>query len=268
MVQATPGSVSGQKVALVLLELQKGARKKGGKNPLGKFTQLTGKPLSPKNFARAAVSGQGLVALGRELDEAVPDQGQMAAVVAQLLDYGKDLFPQDRDFKPVRAALSHPEGADVATVIDCLSQRAKDLGLSFVKVGNSWITSSPITVGQYRAFVEQTGHREPEVAGYKTWANLPDEAPITGVTVKDAKAFCAWLGYKFKLPAQETIRDGVGRGLVQAGNIEGKTFYELTGKTAKGKAIIYHPQSKETRAASGEGRFLNVGFRLELAGEA
>ncbi len=67
-----------------------------------------------------------------------------------------------------------------------------------------WIGKSEVTIGQYKKFIYEIGHRSlPE------WVSkycLNDQYPVVGVSWQDAAAFCAWLSQKtgkaFKLPTE------------------------------------------------------------------
>ncbi len=63
-----------------------------------------------------------------------------------------------------------------------------------------YMDRSPVTVRQYRRFLESTGHPEP-----KYW-RVPelngDDQPVVGVTWKDAVAFAAWAGKELPTEAQ------------------------------------------------------------------
>ena len=73
-----------------------------------------------------------------------------------------------------------------------------------VNLGGYWIGKFEVTIGQYKRFLFETGHRSlPE------WTSkycLNDRYPVVGVSWNDAVAYCRWLskrtGHLFKLPTE------------------------------------------------------------------
>lgn len=65
-------------------------------------------------------------------------------------------------------------------------------------LGGYYIAKTPVTVGQYRQFLAQTGHRKPlSYPGFDA-----DEQPIVGVDWNDAVAYCAWAGLRLPTEAE------------------------------------------------------------------
>jgi formylglycine-generating enzyme required for sulfatase activity len=59
-----------------------------------------------------------------------------------------------------------------------------------------WIGRYPVTVAQFRAFVEASGHRPKDPKSLKG----PDDHPVVYVTWYDTLAFCRWLSERAGLP--------------------------------------------------------------------
>jgi len=59
-----------------------------------------------------------------------------------------------------------------------------------------WIGRYPVTVAQFRAFVEASGHRPQDPDSLKG----PDEHPVAWVSWYDALAYCRWLSEKAGIP--------------------------------------------------------------------
>ncbi len=64
---------------------------------------------------------------------------------------------------------------------------------SEVSIPEFSISKYPVTVAQFRAFVEDSGYE----AG-KGWENSADNSPVTSVSWDDAKEYCKWLSEKLK----------------------------------------------------------------------
>jgi formylglycine-generating enzyme required for sulfatase activity len=75
-----------------------------------------------------------------------------------------------------------------------------------VKVAAFSLAQHPVIQAAYHVFVQETGHRQP--AGWKRHG--PDaaqrNAPVVGVSLRDAEAYCRWLsshtGYTYRLPSE------------------------------------------------------------------
>jgi formylglycine-generating enzyme required for sulfatase activity len=59
----------------------------------------------------------------------------------------------------------------------------------------------PVTVDQFRAFVQETGHRPADERCLKGWANHP----VVRVTWHDALAYCRWLNERLRVIARERL---------------------------------------------------------------
>lgn len=58
-----------------------------------------------------------------------------------------------------------------------------------------------VTNGQYKAFMDATGHRSPSQFENRTWPPGKVDHPVVGVTWNDAHDYCAWAGKR--LPTDE-----------------------------------------------------------------
>lgn len=100
-----------------------------------------------------------------------------------------------------------------------------------VHLDDYWLAKTPVTVGQFRAFVEATGyvtdaergsgswqywdgHWEPRLDGswHNTYFAQGDDHPVASVSWNDAVAYCAWLseqlGPTFRLPTEAQLENG------------------------------------------------------------
>ena len=73
---------------------------------------------------------------------------------------------------------------------------ADELPQHEVTLPGYWIGRYPVTVAQFRAFVEASGHRPAKPGSLKG----PDDHPVVQVTWNEALAFCRWLGERAGLP--------------------------------------------------------------------
>ncbi|MCC6208427.1 MAG: formylglycine-generating enzyme family protein [Gammaproteobacteria bacterium] len=58
-----------------------------------------------------------------------------------------------------------------------------------------------VTNGQYKSFMDATGHRSPPQFENRTWPSGKVDHPVVGVTWNDAHAYCEWAGKR--LPTDE-----------------------------------------------------------------
>ncbi|MBX7257503.1 MAG: SUMF1/EgtB/PvdO family nonheme iron enzyme [Candidatus Hydrogenedentes bacterium] len=70
-----------------------------------------------------------------------------------------------------------------------------------------YIDVHPVTVGQYREFLEATGHPKPKLWGQRDYGG--DDQPVVGVSWDDATAYAQWAG---KLLPSEAQWEFVARG--------------------------------------------------------
>ena len=71
-----------------------------------------------------------------------------------------------------------------------------------------WIGRYPVTVAQFRAFVEGSGHRPRDEDSLRG----QDDHPVVDVTWHDALAYCRWLAERTGLPVTLPSRGRVGKG--------------------------------------------------------
>jgi formylglycine-generating enzyme required for sulfatase activity len=64
-----------------------------------------------------------------------------------------------------------------------------------------WVARYPVTVAQFRAFVEKSGHRPEDKDCLKGWGNNP----VVKVRWHDAQAFCRWLIGVWRAGRDETV---------------------------------------------------------------
>ncbi len=90
------------------------------------------------------------------------------------------------------------DGTQVAMVLD---DDVPQLVTLSVDVAAFAIDASPVTIGQYRAYVEATGATPPvswSAAGDETW----DDLPVTSVSHQDASNYAAWAGKRLPTVAE------------------------------------------------------------------
>ena len=66
-----------------------------------------------------------------------------------------------------------------------------------------YLDRAPVSAARYAAYVEATGYSPTETTNYlRGWTNgvpppgiaAPRSVPVTGVSLSEARAFCAWAG--------------------------------------------------------------------------
>lgn len=63
-----------------------------------------------------------------------------------------------------------------------------------VQLEDFWISKTPITNAQYKAFVDATGYQKPQHWGNGRAPAGKEQHPVTYVSWEDAQAFCRWAG--------------------------------------------------------------------------
>jgi len=64
-----------------------------------------------------------------------------------------------------------------------------------------WMGQTPVTVGAYKRFSADTGHRMPEAPNFNSgWSH--ENMPIVDVTWNDAQAYCGWMGGRLPSEAE------------------------------------------------------------------
>ena len=83
-----------------------------------------------------------------------------------------------------------------------------------VQIPPFFLANTPVTVAQFRAFVDDSGYRtvSESAPGEKTW-NAPgfaqgDDDPVVCIAWVDAAAYCNWRSKRARLTPAYTIRDG------------------------------------------------------------
>jgi toxoflavin biosynthesis protein ToxD len=75
-----------------------------------------------------------------------------------------------------------------------------------VQMGNFFISDILVTNEMYRAYLSETGGREPESLWNAEYGG-EDDHPVWGVTYEEANAFCSWyskqVGFQVTLPSEE-----------------------------------------------------------------
>ncbi|MCP3961545.1 MAG: SUMF1/EgtB/PvdO family nonheme iron enzyme [bacterium] len=64
----------------------------------------------------------------------------------------------------------------------------------WVRVSPFWLGETPVTNRQYAAFLEETGHEEPQYWRDRRYSG--EEQPVVGATWHDANQYCEWLSGK------------------------------------------------------------------------
>lgn len=80
----------------------------------------------------------------------------------------------------------------------------------FVRIpsGTLWMGKTEVTVDQFRAFVQATGYRTSaeKVGSPRTWRapgfRVSGQEPVVYVTVRDAAAYCEWIGARLPADAE------------------------------------------------------------------
>ena len=197
---------------------------------LAYVTGKSGKKVIPTKLAasrelmtRAALSEKELDAAGRQMERLFD-----AAARAQILEH----FIRDggEDLHALKSAVVGGE-VDLVAATEALSKQAKDLGLSFTKVGNFGSLSAPITGVQYKEGSAVNGIPEVKVAGEDQGTGVRADKPTGGVTVTSAKTFCQNLGPKYKLPSFKALVAAQRQGLFADVDTGGRSIYLMSSQT-------------------------------------
>ena len=70
-----------------------------------------------------------------------------------------------------------------------------------VHLSEYWLDKRPVSVGQYKKFGEETGHKPPKWSDVEKTAPT-DEHPIVAVTFEDAQAYADWAGKRLPTEAE------------------------------------------------------------------
>ncbi len=125
-----------------------------------------------------------------------------------------------------------------------------------VKLRSFYIDVHEVTNAQYRDFLEATGHREPLFWDDTTF-NKP-YLPVTGVSWKDASAYCAWAGKRLPSEAEWEV--------AARGGLEGED-YPWKGSLKEELANYHHNPDTIPQGIKPVGQYLANGFGLyDMAG--
>jgi formylglycine-generating enzyme required for sulfatase activity len=101
-----------------------------------------------------------------------------------------------------------------------------------------WLARYPVTVAQFRAFVEAEGLRPGDPDSLRD----PDNHPVRWVNWHEARAFCAWLTERLCESASQRIGESVNRRVGEGAGGAGRALWE---GLAAGRLVVRLPSEAE-----------------------
>ncbi|MDP6118397.1 MAG: SUMF1/EgtB/PvdO family nonheme iron enzyme [Planctomycetota bacterium] len=103
---------------------------------------------------------------------------------------------------------THPKDGSVMVLVpDGTFIMGEDFGQNYaqprhkVHLREYWLDKRTVSVGQYRKFCEETGHKPPKWSDVEK-TSPTDEHPIVAVTFEDAQAYAEWAGKRLPTEAE------------------------------------------------------------------
>jgi len=124
--------------------------------------------------------------------------GRKATSSVRLLPLGQNSYGYEEFENPKdRSILVLIPGGPVQLGSD---ECTDEMPLHTITLPAYYIGKSPVTIGQFRAFADVTGH---VAAGmWELWAGSGEDVPVTGVSWWDAAAYCKWAGLRLPTEAE------------------------------------------------------------------
>jgi len=115
-----------------------------------------------------------------------------------------------------------------------------------------WLSRYPVTVGQYRRFVESSGYASRDPDSLEGASNLP----VVDVTWHDALAYCGWLGDRLAEEARNPVREGdlwseLRRGGLRV-TLPSEAEWEKAARGGDGRIYPWGSEADPNRANFGE----------------
>ncbi|MDP6814045.1 MAG: bifunctional serine/threonine-protein kinase/formylglycine-generating enzyme family protein [Alphaproteobacteria bacterium] len=143
-------------------------------------------------------------------DDRPRDADEVAAILGQVeLDQGEAselLSDAGRDVAAAAAGVTVP-AADYHIGSGPDSENPEELPMRRVQLSAYSIGEAPVTVAEYRQFLDSTGYQEPP--GFDA-GGASDALPVTGVTWQDAMTYAAWAGGSLPSEAQWEVAAKAG----------------------------------------------------------
>jgi len=128
-----------------------------------------------------------------------------------------------------------------------------ELKQHLVDLPEFWVSRYPVTVAQFKAFVEDSPEFKPGDSGFQ---KAPDNHPVVRVSWEEARAYCRWLDGKLKGKATDKLRGGVRLVPPSPGNLDGggteasSDAVAFWGGLVEGKVFVTLPSEGEWEKAS------------------